>query len=267
MIAQDHINRLWMFIENLESKENEYSNLTPKEYKRQLDYYFETETENIIKDINRDLEHLSKEDDESLKDGLKGLVPKVETLLANVNGLAISEEEDERAQIRSAFYECLQAFLRNLIQKVEEISEGALTNEEINNCHFDNLLPKITIDHLEQIYDNLKANHWICSRHTSMGDFIYYFSGQGFRPTEKIHWKVSTAKLTLFLVEVVADENVWAKASHIFLVRNKSVGKKVLGNTFSRCRNRDSDKSDELIREIERKITHVEQRPKPFWME
>ena len=265
MIAQDHINRLWIFIENLESKESEYLNLASKEYKRQLDFYFETETEGIVKDINRDLEHLSKEDDKSLKDGLKGLVPKVETLLVNVNGLAISDNRDEKAEIRVAFYKRLQGFLSSLIQTVEEVEEDALTNAQINACHFECLKAGITVEHLIQIYDNLKSNHWICSRHTSMDAFIYYFTGQGFMPSKQIHWKVSTVKLALFLDEIVADDHIWAKASHIFLVKNKPVGKKSLGNIHSKSLDRPI--TERHLKEIKTKITHVELRPKPFWME
>ena len=102
-----------------------------------------------------------------------------------------------------------------------------------------------------------------------MGDFIYYFSGRGFKPTEPIHWKVSTAKLTLFLDEIVADDHIWSKASHIFLVKNKPVGKKVLGNTFSRCKKQEAEgteNAENLRREIVR-MTYVEPLPKPFWME
>ena len=265
MIAKDHINKLQSFIDDLTKQDNEYLILQPKEYKRQLDTYFEIETEGIIKDINRDLEWLSKEDDKDLREGLKQLLPTIENLVHEVERLAISDNRDEKAEIRVAFYKRLQGFLSSLIQTVEEVEKDALTNAQINACHFECLKAGITVEHLIQIYDNLKSNHWICSRHTSMDAFIYYFTGQGFMPSKQIHWKVSTAKLALFLDEIVADDHIWAKASHIFLVKNKPVGKKSLGNIHSKSLDRPI--TERHLKEIKTKITHVELRPKSFWME
>lgn len=265
MITKDHINGIRTFIDNLSNQANEYITLQPEEYKRQLDNYYEIKTEGIIKDINRDIEHLSKEDDEDLREGLRRLVPVVENLLSAVKSRIIPDSTDERIQIQIAFYERLQGFLVTLIETVEEVGQGALTNAQINECHFECLKSGITIEHIVQIYGNLKSNHWICSRHTSMDAFIYYFTGQGFRPSEPIHWKVSTAKLTLFLDEIVADDHIWAKASHIFLVKNKPVSKKTLGNTHSKSLDRQI--TEKHLKEIKSKITHVELRPKPFWME
>ena len=265
MITKDHINRMRVFIDNLCKHDDEYSTFQPKEYKRQLDNYYEIETEGIIKDINRDIEYLSKEDDEDLRKGIKQLVPIVENLLDTVKSRAVSNNVDERTQIQIAFYERLQGFLSSLIETIEEVEQGALTNAQINDCHFECLKSGITIEHIVQIYGNLKSNHWICSRHTSMDAFIYYFTGQGFRPSEPIHWKVSTAKLTLFLDEIVADDHIWAKASHIFLVKNKPVSKKTLGNTHSKSLDRQI--TEKHLKEIKTKITHVELRSKPFWME
>ena len=124
MIAKDHINKLQSFIDNLTKQDNEYLILQPKEYKRQLDTYFEIETEGIIKDINRDLEWLSKEDDKDLREGLKQLLPTIENLVHEVERLAISDNRDEKAEIRVVFYKRLQGFLSSLIQTVEEVENN-----------------------------------------------------------------------------------------------------------------------------------------------
>ena len=274
MLADKLINALRFFISDfITQPESTVVNLEPREYERQLLNSYNKLTDGIIYDIKADLEWFSKEHNEYLKQGFLNQIPPVKdhisALLQNIETIEIQNNDTEKAKIQIAFCERVQAFITEVLLKIDEINMGALTEVQMDDCHFECLRGKRTEYDLSEIYKNLKASHWICSRHTSMGDFIYYFSGQGLKPTEPIHWKVSTAKLTLFLDEIVADDHIWSKASHIFLVKNKPVGKKVLGNTLSRCRKQEAERTENaenLRREIER-MTYVEPLPKPFWME
>ena len=274
MLTDGLIYTLNTFVLNLTNQDDDaILRLEPREYERQLLNYYSNMTASITSDIKADLEWFSRENNEYLKQEFLHQIPPVKShikaLQQTIQTVDIDEKTGKMAKIQIAFCERLQAFINELLLKIDEVNVGALTDAQINNCYFECLRSNRTEYDLSEIYKHLKASHWICSRHTSMGDFIYYFSGQGFRPTEKIHWKVSTANLTLFLDEIVADDHIWSKASHIFLVKNKPVGKKVLGNTFSRCRKQESERrenAENLRREIER-MTYVEPLPKPFWME
>lgn len=259
MIADNHINALHFFISGFTSQDDSVLDFPPHDYKRQLDNYFDIETQSITLDINRDLEWMSKETNTYLKEGFKREIPKVKShinsLLEKIENIGIDSTEGIKAKMQVEFCERIQTFIDELLLKIDALDKDALTDSQIENCHFERLRMGITIDYLKQVYLNLKANHWICSRHTSMGDFIYYFTGDGIKPIEPIHWKVSTAKLTLFLDEIVEDEYIWSKASHIFLVKNKPVGKKVLGNTHSKSLDRPI--TEKHLRELKNKITRT----------
>ena len=274
MLADTLVYVLNTFVLNLTNQDNPaVLRLEPREYERQLLNYYSNMTASITSDIKADLEWFSRENNEYLKreflNQVSALKNHINTLLQTIESVDIDEKAGKMAKIQIDFCKQLQSFINELSLKIDEANIDALTDAQIDDCHFECLRGKRTEYDLSEIYKNLKASHWICSRHTSMGDFIYYFSGQGFKPSEPIHWKVSTAKLTLFLDEIVADDHIWSKASHIFLVKNKPVGKKVLGNTFSRCRKQESERTENaenLRREIVR-MTYVEPLPKPFWME
>lgn len=273
MLADTLVYVLNTFVLNLTNQDNPtVLRLEPREYERQLLNYYSNMTASITSDIKADLEWFSRENNEYLKreflNQVSALKSHINTLLQTIESVDVDEKAGKMAKIQIDFCKQLQSFINELSLKIDEANVSALTDAQIDDCHFECLRGKRTEYDLSEIYKNLKASHWICSRHTSMGDFIYYFSGQGLKPTEPIHWKVSTAKLTLFLDEIVADDHIWSKASHIFLVKNKPVGKKVLGNTFSRCKKQEAERTENAKdnrRDIER-MTYVKPLPKPFWL-
>lgn len=237
MLTDGIINALHFFILGF-INDDKYINLGLKAYKHQLDSSFNGIVETIIRDIKRDADWLSKEANQDLKEGFSNLIPHIKdhqnALIEKLNKTGSDNIDDPIIKLQIDFCKKLQAFIETLPFKVEELNGDALSAEEISRCHFDTLAPEVNVRRLMQIYDNLINNGYINRIYTSSEDFIFYFTGDGLTPSEPIHWKSSIAKLTLFLGEVVMDEHIWAKAAHIFMVKNNHVGKKVLGNTHSK---------------------------------
>lgn len=269
MLTDNLIIALNRFVTDFSKVEEGSLSFAPEVYQRQLDEYYDGMTKTIISDINRDIDWLSKEDNEYLKNGYREQIPIVKGHIAELS-LSLKDvssfstyEDYQKTEMRIAFCEKVQFFIECLLKKIDEASSDALTNNQISGCHFERLKPHITEEHLRQIYAHLLAEHWICSRCTDFSDFRYYFTGNGFKPMEPIHWKMSIAKLTLFLDELVDDENIWVKASYIFLVKNKPVSRKVLGNTHSKSL--DCSITVKHLKELKTKIMHVELPDIPFW--
>ena len=232
-----------------------------KTYEKQLNNTFDESTRAITADINKDIEWFSHEENRHLIQGFKKQGKIIHQhaieLSRHISDIKTKiKDETEIVSLQIDFCNRLQLFIDNLITKIEDITNDALTKDQIKKCHFDTLRSGITIEHLRQIYSNLLNQHWICRKHTSLNDFIYLFTGEGFATTKHIHWKVSTVKLSLFLYEIVADDKIWAKASHIFLVENKRVSKKVLGNSYSSAMGREI--TERRLKEIKTKITNVD---------
>ena len=258
MFADGIINTLHIRLSDI-IVDGKYSDLPLRAYKFQLDSSFDGIVEAITNDINRDADWLTKEDNQYLKEGFRHLIPSVKehihTLTDRLQKIEKDSEGDARTQMQIDFCNRLQAFIETLPNKIDELNGDALTQEDMNRCFFDALTPNITPRHLVPIYYNLIDKGYISKKYTSMGDFMYYFTGEGFKPSEPIHWKLSTVKLTIFLKLIVVDEKIWAKASHIFLVKDKFVGKKVLGNTYSTAMDR--DKGTVHLNRIKSQITNV----------
>lgn len=269
MLTDSLIFSLSNFVSNLDNVGEGALAFPPEVYQRQLDEYYKGVTGSIITDINNDIDWLSKEDNQYLKDEYIRQIPivraHIEELSRKLQDTASfsSYQDYQKVEMKVAFCEKVQFFIECLLKKIDEASASALTKEQISGCHFELLKPEITEEHLRQIYGNLISARWISREYTDLPDFIYYFTGKGFKPIEPIHWKVSIAKLTLFLDELIEDENIWVKASHIFLVKGKPVSRKVLGNTHSKSL--DCAITVKHLKEIKTKITHVEMPEVPFW--
>ena len=266
MFADGIINTLHIRLSDI-IVDGKYSDLPLRAYKFQLDSSFDGIVEAITNDINRDADWLTKEDNQYIKEGFRHLIPSVKehinTLTDRLQKIEKDSEGDARTQMQIDFCNKLQAFIETLPNKIDELNGDALTKEESERCHFNALMPNITPRHLVPIYYNLIDNGYISKKYTSMGDFMYYFTGEGFKPSEPIHWKLSTVKLTILLKLLIADEQIWAKASHIFLVKDKFVGKKVLGNTYSTVLGR--VKYEKHLKDIQSKITNVTVAPLEPW--
>lgn len=235
----------------------------PYDYKLQLDSIYESSTKTITDDIKRDLETLSKEECTRFRDNFERekqvVIANINNLLERIENIGIDNSKGVKAKIQLEFCEKIKLFISEVLLKIEEERETAFTQAQIEEIYY--TCPKGK--YLEMAYWNLRDKHWICGKHTSVYDFIYYFTGEGFKPTEPIHWNVSTKKLTLFLNEMVEDDKIWSKASFMFLVKNKPVGKKVLGNTFSKCMKRkeleegETDSNKKTIERLEKEIRRV----------
>ena len=73
-----------------------------------------------------------------------------------------------------------------------------------------------TDENLNYIYEYLTKGRYI-DRNTKLEDLIYYFSGRGNPPQEKIKWTASAALLSLFVMKIFKeDKNKWKIANKIF---------------------------------------------------
>ena len=72
-----------------------------------------------------------------------------------------------------------------------------------------------TDEQLSILYSRMVDGHWIDSQ-ANREEFIYYFSGNGPQPVQKLRWLRSCVLLTAFLYNVVDDGKMWAKTGRIF---------------------------------------------------
>ena len=73
-----------------------------------------------------------------------------------------------------------------------------------------------TDENLNYIYEYLTKGRYI-DRNTKLEDLIYYFSGRGNPPQEKIKWTASTALLCAFINELFPNlDRKWKTTSYIF---------------------------------------------------
>ena len=84
------------------------------------------------------------------------------------------------------------------------------------------------VDYDEQqlriLCSSLVESHWLDSK-TKVDDFVYFFSGNGSIPTQRLKWMKETVILSIFLKEVTRDRYVWKKAAKIFLAPSRKDGR------------------------------------------
>lgn len=225
--------------------------------KRDLEQNYESSVNGIIKDIEKEFDFLYQQDCDitidAFRQDMKDVQERAETLKAMLEEAkemhSDSDEEMERIKIQAAFCERLIGFLESLIEKVQELSRLALTPKEANDCFFVDV--RFEEEELPHIYENLVRNGWMSGARTSLDDFIYYFTGKGFRPTKPVLWKQGEDELCLFLEEMTIDIKDLNKAALIFEKQRKGgirlVDNRQLSASRSRINNqRLIDKEDKL---------------------
>ena len=139
-------------------------------------------------------------------------------------------------RIQESFCERTIGFIDSLIEKVQGWRESALTEKEANNCYFEDV--RFEEEVLPRIYNNLVRNGWISGRRTSLNDFIYLFTGKGFRPAHPVLWKKGQDELCLFLEEMTFDIKDLKKAVLVFEKSGYVLDSRRLSTVRSRINNR-----------------------------
>ena len=114
------------------------------------------------------------------------------------------------------------------VQNVQDESQAIDTHAEVR----DDIQPIPDyfegVDYDEQqlriLCSSLVESHWLDSK-TKVDDFVYFFSGNGSIPTQRLKWMKETVMLSIFLKEATRDRYVWKKAAQIFLAPSRKDGK------------------------------------------
>lgn len=77
-------------------------------------------------------------------------------------------------------------------------------------------LKDYTREQLEDMYEGLIDEEFL-SRDTSIEDFLYYFTGEGNKPSIKLRWMGKQGKLALFIDYFFDVKNKWKRAEQIFM--------------------------------------------------
>ena len=224
MAAINQLRALDGFVSDFLNKETYGLVLSDKNYQENLDRMYETSEKTIRDSIEEYVQDLIlKEDCDMAIDDFQHNLNQVQWLMESLSAksesvrLSISGNESDSAidKIQISFCEKLVIFLKDLIARVEDWKEGALSAQEANENNFFSPL-RVEEERLPLIYHNLLRKGWIVKNKTSLNNFIYYFTGRGFSPQDPIRWTSTEPILTLFLENMTTDEKRWAKAALIF---------------------------------------------------
>lgn len=225
-------------------------------HKRELERLFDNSTQSIADDLEAEYEALLFEDYDialnSFKQEMKNVQERVELLKGQFEAAAklSFDIEDNKAREQYLFCKRMVVFLNDLIERVEEWREGALTSEEDHNTYFTSV--KYDRQELTTIYNRLVEHRWI-DRRTPLRAFLYYFTGEGLKPTKPIRWLPDITALTLFLERMTFEnKKKWAKAAKIFEKEGAKMSRKTLSVSYDRVY--DEEIKREICDELDRKI-------------
>ena len=262
MAALNQLKSLNDFVSTFLQEETYGIVLSEKAYQKELEELYEKSTcliRSEIEDYVQDL--VLKEDCDLTIDDFQRNLNMVQEKMKELN--AVSEETmysiadndslSARQKVQLSFCNKLMSFLRDLIGRIEEWKEGALSAQEANEQNFF-LGLRIDEGQLPNVYDNLINKGWIVRSRTSLNNFIYYFTGKGFSPQNPIRWTGTEPILTLLLENMTTDEKRWAKAAIIFEKKKRGsreyhpVNREQL--SVSRNKALDNDNIKWLLREV-----------------
>jgi len=273
MVAYEIIERLEARVTKFLNKETYAHSLSQGSLKRELDNLFENSTSGIVKDLENDFDFLYQQDCDITIDGfrnemevLQQRVESLKTQFEQAKGLPIEQDEYlERMRIQASFCERMVSFIDTLIAKVEDWKTTALTSKEAETCHFEDV--RFDEDDLPKIYDNLISHQWIVKSKTSLSDFIYLFTGNGFRPSNPVVWRKTEDDLCLFIEEMTFDAKDLTKAALVFEKKTRKEGYQMVKRSqLSAVRARINNKRP-LDKEAKLKVMYRDIFEYPDWEE
>lgn len=149
------------------------------------------------------------------------------TLDANPENADIKRLRDSYTRLREALKsldrKLYESELRTDIQKGKRMrTHRRLKQDASNQQQLTSISPpffehiKITKDKLEALHQVLINKGWLHEQ-TSVSDFVYYFSGIGSIPSNKIIWKASKTLLSIFISCIENDNPEWVIAEQVFV--------------------------------------------------
>lgn len=215
----------YKMIESLEGVVNGFLHLGTEEmpHEAELNAYYDLCTQGIIASIETTNELVLKQDYDITIDAFQQEIGKLQSRIEQLQqkaedaAMLFADANFKDSEVVCRFCNKLATFIQDVVNRLKEWQENALTNEEMNAC---TMLRYQTIsdEHLVRIYDNLVRFGWI-SNSISLNDFAYYFTGKGFRPRKRIIWNEGEEALCLFLESITLDEKDLQKAPLIFVKR------------------------------------------------
>ena len=244
MLTYEIIEQLEALVSKFLNKETYSHSLSNSSKKRELETLYENSTNGIVKDLENDYDFLFQEDCDITIDGFKHSMKEVQervetlkSLFEKAKEMPNEEHELEQIDIQTSFCERIIAFIDLLIERIQGWRESALTAKEANDCFFEDV--RFKEEELPRIYNNLVRHQWIIKSRTSLNDFLYLFTGNGFRPSCPVLWKKTEEALCLFLEEMTFDAKDLTKAALVFEKKTRNSGYQLVKNrqlSAVRCR-------------------------------
>jgi len=139
----------------------------------------------------------------------------------------VDKEVSKTIQTYIQYSEKIKLFVEK-VQGVQVDSQAIDTYAEVRNNEqpISDYFEGVDYDEqqLRNLCSSLIESHWLDSK-TKVNDFVYFFSGNGSIPTQRLKWMKETVILSIFLKEVTRDRYVWKKAAQIFLAPSRRDGK------------------------------------------
>ena len=238
MVAYDIIERLERVVAKFLNGET-YGNISSDEkYQRELERIFDNSTIGISNDLEADYDDLLVEDCDitidAFKQDMNEVQERVEVLKKQFESVTKQSFsiEDNKARAQYLFCKRMVDYINELIERVTEWRDGALTSAEEKDPYFNSV--KYDRCELQLIYKKLIANRWVTKQSTPLRAFLYYFTGEGLKPTKPIRWLPDITYLTLFLERITYDGHKWAKAAKVFDKDTGTISRKTLSVSYDR---------------------------------
>lgn len=229
MLTYEIIERLEALVSKFLNKATYSHSLSNSTKKRELETLYENSTNGIVKDLENDYDFLFQEDCditiEGFKHSMEGVQERAESLknlFEKAKEMPTEEGEWEQMEIQASFCKRMIEFIDSLIERIQGWREDALSAKEANDCFFENV--RFKEEDLPRIYNNLVSHRWIIKSRTTLNNFIYLFTGKGFRPSQPVLWKKTEDDLCLFLEEMTYDAKDLAKAAIVFEKKTRNNG-------------------------------------------
>lgn len=229
MLTHEIIERLEALVSKFLNKETYSHSLSNSSKKRELETLYENSTNGIVKDLENDYDFLFQEDCditiEGFKHSIEGVQERAESLkvlFEKAKEMPTDDGDLEQMEIQASFCERMIGFIDSLIERIQGWREDALSAKEANDCFFEDV--RFEEEELPRIYNNLVKHQWIIKSRTTLNDFLYLFTGKGFRPSCPVLWKKTEDDLCLFLEEMTFDAKDFTKAALVFEKRTRNNG-------------------------------------------
>lgn len=150
--------------------------------------------------------------------------------------------DSKNAVLQAAISTCREyaAIMLSFVERVADICNNGKGTLELIPTYFKNVAK--TEQELRQICRNLKDKRYI-EPATNEDDFVYFFSGKGTVPNQRLRWIKDNTLFTIFIAELAPQDScLWKTASSVFETWRRGIkeysppDKGVLSSSYDRAR-------------------------------